>query len=271
MKNAERSLIAIIVAISFVGQSAAQQVPNLPNNPTIEEVAEAGTAGAAWTPPGTNPQSASSSRIMLTPTPARKFTDYAASGVATDIIISTLSQDQLRPYLDQIDESVTVEMVNTDGSLTSLPVSASMRKGTYRVTYYWYRYRNEPCLPNNIGGNAIAIGVGIRVTATVRTSKAGVNISQIIPLAVAVSRERASGNLRVQAHGIASGSSSVSTYLNAAAGLSPDSIRNAVESFGVVKAISETSNVTLSPNYLFIDGPNPQACAAAVLGQPAAT
>lgn len=202
-------------------------------------------------------------RVYFTPTPAGTVR-VVRNGRQTDVHWNTLSQDEVRGLLENVDEQVTIEQIDTRGGVTALPVSARLERGTYRVTYYTYKYTNIPCRENAPDQGGIAVGVGLKVTATVLTNKAGVDLTDLVPLAIAYSRNEVRGSLRVQAFGIATGNSSIGSYLSATSGLSPESIKKAVESFGVVKAVVETEGVTLRPNWLFMETPDKPGCLASL-------
>lgn len=265
-ESAFRSLGALLAAALLLSgcegrQSSAAELINLPPPPTAQEVASASGGGASWTSsPAFSPEEGEAIRLMLTPTPAETVTITGTGGGTQTVRWASLNQTQIKTLLDQTDEHVTVEQINADGGVTFLSSGLTAKKGSYRVTYYYYRFRNQPCAAGSPGQGAIAVGIGVRVTAEIATSKAGINVSDLIPLAVAASREHLSGRMRAQSVGLTGGTGAISSYLEASGGVNADTIRKAVESFGVVKALLETTGVTLSPNYLFVESSDPQKC-----------
>ncbi len=203
---------------------------------------------------------AGSPRTFLSPTPAIKTTIYS-SGAPVDRYWASFTQDEIRSLLSLPIERVTVEQIATNGSASLLPASGSFSRGVYRVTYYYYRSRSEPC-PNAAAGNLFS-GIGIRMTADVTTTKGGVSLSNLMGLAAAVDRNHARGDLTIEAFGVASGSASITPYLQASSGLTVEGLRKAIESFGVIKAIIDTPSVQLTPYYVYVEGPTPATCMVA--------
>ncbi|WP_155913690.1 hypothetical protein [Asticcacaulis sp. AC466] len=222
----------------------------------------ASKSGAAWTPPGAISSSGEvilKGRQYFTPTPAGDVQISLPTGRTT---LGALDSAQLSKVFDIVDESVQIEEINADGSIVSPVAGGTIKKGFYQVTYYYYRYTTVPCARGAPGSGGIAIGSGLRVTAVLSSAKSNVSVSGFMPLALAASNNRVQGHLRVQAFGIGSGTNTISSYLSGASDLNPETIRKAVESFGVVKAVFETSNLTLSPNYLFVESDDIGKCLA---------
>jgi len=172
----------------------------------------------------------------------------------------SLEQDDIRAVLNNIEEEVTVEEINSAGQLSLLSQTAGLRRGRYRVTYAWRRFRSQACDPQNPAAGSLAIGVVMTVVADVTTTAGNVNLSGLLPLATALERNHVQGRLRVVSYGISSGSASITPYLQSASALTPDAIRRAVESFGVVKAVADTPSVVLAPVFLFMDAQDQDAC-----------
>ena len=198
---------------------------------------------------------------MLTPTPASNAI-LDLNGKKTTW--GALTPQEIRGALDLQDENVEIEKYDFKGNLSSLPVNANFGKGSYRVTYYYYRFRNQTCFPDDPASGGVAVGIGIRVTAEIKTLKSGVAITGLLPLSAAAESQKVKGTLRIEAIGIASGTSSITSYLAGTSDVTPEGIRKAVESFGVVKAVAETPNVSLSPNYLFVQSDDVRACVNAL-------
>jgi hypothetical protein len=235
---------------------------------TADDFAQAGASGgAAWTPVLAGAlvePNYSASRSYFSPTPAGKVRTVVL-GQQQDVEWNTLTAKQTLGLLDQSDEEVTLHQVQEDGKLRLLTSEVTAGRGRYVVTYYYYRFRSIACRLGAPQEGGIGVGVGLRVTASIVTNKANINVSDLMPLAAAAGRNEVSGRLRVQSVGFASGTSNIASYLNANGGLSPESIRKAVESFGVVKALIETETLALSPNWLFIEAAKPTECLATLI------
>ena len=258
---------AILCAISILATSAhAQQSdPDSQNKkPTIDDLAistaPSKVTGAPFTPPGIAPMSPSvlGGRQYFTPTPAGQVVvEFDGAQTTFGAIDST----KMGTFLSQVDESLEIEQFDASGTGTTPIAGGSVNKGNYRVTYYYYRYRTVPC-PGGPGSGGIAIGVGLRVTATFKSVKTNVSVSGFMPLAIAASASKISGKIRIEQSGISSGTGAISSYLSGASDMSPESIRKAVESFGIVKAVFETPSLTLTPYYLFVESNDIGKCLA---------
>lgn len=253
--------LSLLVAAPAVAQ-------DLPSNsakakPTIGEAAEGPKATfdgtlASSESPSSSPVLVYGGRQYFTPTPAGDVSvEYG--GVKTTF--GSIPAKDMGAFLSQADESIEIEQFLMGASVTAPVAGGSVDKGNYQVVYYYYRYRSIPC-PGGPGSGGVAIGVGLRVTATFKSFKTNVSVSGFMPLAVAASASKVSGNIRIEQSGISSGTGSISSYLAGATDLNPESIRKAVESFGVVKAVFETPSLTLTPYYLFVDSPDIKKCLA---------
>lgn len=235
--------------------------------PTIDtlaiETVTSGNMGAPWTPGAVKVDGATgvlSGRQYFTPTPAGDVMVSTASG---PVKLNSLSQADLVKMLALTDESVRIEQLDASGNVTSVVVGASVNKGYYRITYTFYRYLNVPCAAGTPGSGGIAIGVGMQVSAVVKSTKTNVSVGGPIPLAFAANLNRVSGSLHIQVAGMASGTGSIQSFLaSSGTSLDPEGIRKAVESLGVVKAVFETPSVTLAPHFLYVESDDIGKCLA---------
>ena len=194
---------------------------------------------------------------FVVPVPSSQ-TEVIVGGVPTKIYWASMSQDDIRRALSLQLEEAVVEQIATDGTATLLPASAEFKKGSYRVTYMYFKTRSAPC-PNAAAGNMFS-GIGIRMTANVTTRKGKASLGDLMGLAASLSRNEASGSLKIQTFGVSSGATSITPYLSSTNSLTPEGMQKAIESFGVIKAIIDTPSVQLTPYDLYIEGPTPQLC-----------
>lgn len=209
-----------------------------------------------------SPVTPAADRTFLTPSPALSVTTYD-SGQPVTRYWESIPQDEIRRLLNIPVESAVIEEVTSSGGATLLGSGVNLRKGRYRATYYYYKTKSERCSSNPEHGNIFS-GIGIRITADIETTQSGVNIADIMSLALAANRGAARGQLTIEAIGISSSTTSITPYLQAASGLTVDGLRRAVESFGVVKAIAETPSVHLTPHSVYIQARDPEGCFAAL-------
>jgi len=214
------------------------------------------------------PPTTENGRKYLNPSDATQIPNGSGSIVA----VSSIDPKDVVGLLPNVDENLTIESVDSSGSVKPVFGGVTQEKGNYRLTYYYYRYANRRCVENNPDGGTVAIGIGMRITATINTNKKSLNVSGIIPLSVAASENRASGKVRIESFGITSSSATLTSYLKGSTSLDADGLKSAIESMGVIKAVLEINALKPIPQYLFIDGTNPDQCAAIGVGtaQPSA-
>lgn len=220
-------------------------------------------------PPPSPMVAPSAGRTFLSPTPALTVTTYE-TGQPVTRYWQAVPQDEVRMLLSLPVESAVIEEITTSGGMNLLGSGINLRKGRYRATYYYYRTRSQRCSTQPAHGNVFT-GIGIRITADIETTQAGVNIADLMGLAAAAQRGAARGQLSIEAIGISSSTSSITPYLQASSGLTVDGLRKAVESFGVVKAIADTPSVSLTPYTVYLEAQDPEGCIAALSQQRVAT
>lgn len=253
-------LTGAVIAMS--SQAIAQNKMPIEEPMTIDGLAISAypnnNSGAYFDPFGTATESAKplAGRKYLTPTKATSLPDVGGKEVS----LAGMESTEILKKLSLVDERITIEKLDGDGRLTSIVGSIAASKGTYRVNYYYYRYTIKPCAAGNITDGGIAIGIGLRLTADITTTKSSLNIGGPMPLALAVSQNRAKGNVRVQSFGVSSGAAALSPYLSSSGDLSTEALKKAMESFGVIRAVTETGSLTAEPYYLFVESDDIGKC-----------
>jgi len=191
------------------------------------------------------------------------FTDYSG-GSPKPVYWATLSQDQIKALLSYNSESAFVEQLSASGRFTMAPVTIGVKGATYRVTYYFIKARPEPCSPNPKHGTVYS-GVGVRVVADIQDLSGGVQLTNLLAIAASAEASRVKGRLQISAIGLSSGpgSPSITPYLStSSSGLTADGLRKAVESFGVVKAVTDAKDIVLTPYDLIIQAEDIAGCRA---------
>lgn len=190
-------------------------------------------------------------------------------GQQQEVFWESLTEPERRARLPLTDTVVMIERQNTDGSFSFAPVSASAGKGVYRVSFAYMKYRNEACQPDRPEAGTVRIGVGLRVSATITTRTAGLNLGGLLPFAFSFQNKRMSGELTIKTIGIVSPSSVLSGYLRQGVGLTEESIVQAMESMAVAKAILEDNDTRSVPHAMAIVETTPGACQAVIARPPA--
>lgn len=199
-------------------------------------------------------------RYYLTPTIITKVPFVIKDGNLQNVYWQSLSDSEIKSELALVHENTEVFQKTTDGKFEILANKATAKKGVYNTVYYYYVFKNYSC--GGLADGVVAVGVGMRVIAGVKTTKANVDVSNLIPLAVSVDQNDLSGQLSVEGIGLTSANGNISSYLSSAGTLNEENIRKAVESFGIVKAVLGTTQLKLTPHALWIMAPDANKCSS---------
>lgn len=175
---------------------------------------------------------------------------------------AAMTQDEIRSQLDLTETVIQVEKIGRSGSITPAIGSISVSKGSYRVSFLYMQYKNEAC---GVGGTA-RVGVGMVVSAVINTNERKLTLSSLLPLVAAAEDNKVSGSLIVRTIGITSTSSVLSGYVGQNLQLTTESLIKAMESLAVVRAVLESSDARLSPNFMAVNGgAGAQSCLTTVV------
>ncbi|WP_124453894.1 hypothetical protein [Burkholderia sp. Bp8992] len=172
-------------------------------------------------------------------------------------ILNALPDETMRLAIGQID---------TNGNVTYGPVSMSVENGRYVVTVDYIKSNTYPLFVKKTDARSdgsfratfvsdgkladlavpVYIGVGLRVTATLNTTKAGVNLGNLIAIGAAAQASQLSGTLVVQTLGLTG--ENISTALPIPSDISLASIQSAIQALGTMKAkLYDTSKTHVEP------------------------
>jgi hypothetical protein len=91
----------------------------------------------------------------------------------------------------------------------------------------------------------VYVGVGLRLTANIRTSSGRINLGDLISIGAAAKEDRLSGTLVIQTLGITG--ENISTALPIPTEISPSSIQNAILAIGTIKSKMYDNKITIQP------------------------
>lgn len=172
-------------------------------------------------------------------------------------ILNALPDETMRLAIGQID---------VNGNVTYGPVSTSIEHGRYIVTVDYIKSNTYPLFVKKSdthpdgsfratfvdnGKEAdlavpVYIGVGLRLTATLNTTKGGINLGNLIAIAAAAQASELSGTLVVQTLGLTG--ENISTALPIPSDISLASIQSAIQALGTMKAkLYDTSKTHVEP------------------------
>lgn len=178
--------------------------------------------------------------------PVEIFDSSSKSRVVRDWEQLSTAEQMLN--LSLLESQVTISSVDDDGSLSYIPGKATRGKGRYLVTIEMSRYRTEDVLDNGRLLGMAKVGVGLRLTAEISTAKSGIDLSGLLPFAIAFERNEIRGSINAQIIGIVA--TDISKYFLNQTSLDRTSIERAIESFGSIRVIMDNSETKFRPHLL---------------------
>ncbi|MET1536088.1 hypothetical protein [Burkholderia sola] len=172
-------------------------------------------------------------------------------------ILNALPDETMRLAVGQID---------FNGNVTYGPVTTSVAHGRYIVTVDYIKSNTYPLFVKKSDTHPdgsfratfvddgkladlavpVYIGVGLRVTATLNTTKGGINLGNLIAIAAAAQASELSGTLVVQTLGLTG--ENISTALPIPSDISLASIQSAIQALGTMKAkLYDTAKTHVEP------------------------
>lgn len=188
------------------------------------------------------------------PKPIRTLDIYDSQlGVRVDKDILSLTSKQIRERLTTTETVVTIEKYDGSISLGYLGANAKAAKGRYKITFDYVNSTIKDVSLNKNEADTIQgrIGVGLRITVDLTTTSNGLDLSSLLPIALAVKDEKATGTVRFLAYGLSNEKFS-SLLTPTIATLSPDSIQKTIESIGAERIIFNLDETKLEPYLLGI-------------------
>lgn len=175
-----------------------------------------------------------------------------------------LTPEQWKKALqDQFTQTLVYD-AKSSGSLTALPGSVTLGKGSFKLFYHNFRYKNYPCSVNNPNAGSLLVGVGIRIDIDAKF-KSGSFSFGLGQLALSASRKKISGSVEGNIVGLAN-SNTLSQVVGAAAGdLTYESLVEAGKAHAVANQAVENMVALTNPRIFgYRDLTEPGACLASL-------
>lgn len=190
--------------------------------------------------------------VPVEPLESPKVTFYDNTGKEVTKAWAQLSNEQIRKILPNIYTDISVAKRDSSGNLTYLVAKATAEAGDYVVVMDYTKYRQESVIDkstkNELGLGRV--GVGLRMTAEVHTSKANIDLGSIFALGVAAATNKLTGSLSVHIIGI--GTTDVDNLTVTNAKIDETSIQKTLEGMAAIKAKIADSGTTLTPQILWV-------------------
>lgn len=215
---------------------------------------------ASWTQPATqgDPSNAVSYGYQpLDPFPIKIIADPAGKKPAPSDVLDALPDETMRMAIGKLD---------VNGNISYGPTSISAANSKYVVTIDYVKSNTIPMFvkkspgskPNMFtvatvakGADAnmsvpIYVGVGVRLTANLTTTQAGINLGNLIAIGAAAQANALTGTIVIQTLGLSG--ENISTALPIPNDVSVASIQSAIQALGTMKAkLYDTSKTTIQP------------------------
>ena len=131
---------------------------------------------------------------------------------------------------------------DASGKLSYLSNSVALAKGSYTVISDYILYRVERVEGAGVG----LVGIGMRVRARVRTTKAGLNLGGLFSLALEAQANHLSGELEVDVIGLSS-NAIIQIFPAMSADISPQSISQVMQALAAIKAKIADPDAEITP------------------------
>ena len=201
-------------------------------------------------------------QTVLEPVAAEKITYYdAASNTMKQVYWASIPEAQKRNLMPSAEAYMQLAQVDASGRVSILPLSASVAKGRYQLTFRWQQYRADYCQAANPNAGRIRTGVALEIVADIVTKKSGLNIVNLGPLSVSAEKGEVAGSILIRQIGLGNSSPTLGTYLSNFQ-LTREGVIKALEAIAVTKAVLENEKTILTPHYLSITESAPGACTA---------
>ena len=190
-----------------------------------------------------------------------------------------LEHKQIMNLLSNTRAEISVSKVNSDGTITYLPGTLTLEKGSYKVIMDYTAYIVDDVIdPAYTGFNAVTgpstkpykigdvrVGVGLRLTANITTNKNNVNLGGLIPLGLAAKSNKVQGYMHVDTIGIRLKGNSGIILSNTT--IDESSILKTVETLAIMQSKIADETTHLDPQVIWVKPLSSQFSPDQVAGQ----
>lgn len=163
-----------------------------------------------------------------------------------------LTNAEILNLLSDTHSEISIAKVAADGTMTYLVAQATAEVGTYKVvmdyTDYISEYAVDPGTRETIG--MARVGVGLRLTARITTTKAGINLGSLMALGIAANMGQVRGSMTVDSIGIRIAGAGGPILSNAT--IDETSIQKTLESIAVIQSKIADPTTHLDPQVLWV-------------------
>ncbi len=195
--------------------------------------------------------------------------EYEAEVIVIDSLgeYDTISVKRLSFYKNRIIQFlpneavyVTITKIDSEGAISYGPASVSVSKGQYTVTLDYAKFTTLKVYDGASGScdGFAKVGVGLRVTANIKTNKSNLDIGSLFGLGLAAKRDKLVGTLSVDVIGLES--QEITTIIPLPSEISPSSIQTVLQSIATIKSKIYDAHTRLYPQIVSVK--NTSGCTA---------
>lgn len=214
-------------------------------------------AGCATTqtpvPSSAIPRGATDWVAMDPPRPSPRVT-YPSPTTGDDVTRAwaQLSNSEILNLLSNTHSEISIGKFESNGQITYLAAQATAGIGTYRVlmdyTPYIVEDAVDPATKTKVGD--ARVGVGLRLTATITTTTADINLGSLLALGVAANLKQVKGTMSVDSIGIRIAGSGGPILSNTT--IDETSIQKTLEAIAVIQSKIADQTTHLDPQVLWV-------------------
>ncbi|GLZ89486.1 hypothetical protein Pres01_55370 [Metapseudomonas resinovorans] len=160
-----------------------------------------------------------------------------------------LNNEEVNKYLPIERSFVSIQKVEGDTSIGFASAKYTGSAGTYKVVIDYAKYRDETMSSSN--NLACRVGVGVRVLATVFTTKSNIDLGNLFAISAAAKAGYLSGRIEVLKIGI--DSSRLSLVLPPPTDINDTSLQNAMQAVAAIRAKLYDTDTRLTPHILAVE------------------
>ena len=184
------------------------------------------------------------------PVPFMNKTLPDGSVVSTDW--SELTNEKISALLPNQFSSMTIAKVDASGRLSYLVANTTADTGRYRVYLDYFKYKVERVVSEKtklVQGSG-RVGVGMRLTAEIITTKTNVDLNSLLALGVAAKQGNVTGSITVDIIGI--DPREISSIFSGSSTIDETSIQKSLEALAVIRSRLSDVNTRLTPQIVSI-------------------
>ena len=169
-----------------------------------------------------------------------------------NLYFSDIPKDKIVDLLPNETVAIHITEVKKGGGLTFKgAASLSSKKTSYKVTMDYIKFVTINVANSTEIISYARIGVGLRLVASIKTKKSGINLGDLFAIGLAASKKDLNGSLSVNVLGVEG--PEITALLPMPAEISSSSIQNAMQALAAIKSkIYERGKVELTPQVVSI-------------------